>query len=925
MSVNVTSPADSGPGSFRSAINSVNALTASTINFMGAFTIILLSPLPTIAQHVTINGAGSTVDGNGQFYCLRVSPLVPGSPNITINELTFTNGANTNDNAGLRIDNCTVALTTVNVTNCVSTYNVATTFGVGLSLINCDTTIAFGSMSNNTVILDVALASDMFVGIGMYVNSGSINVTGPQIINNTYTTSTTFGSLSGGVHIVNVGSGIFDLCTIDSNTSKSNAGIYVDSSTFSLIDTQIVNNIATLTGGGLGASNSIVTLNASGDGTVFIVGNTAATQGGGMHLTNNSSLLTAVGTNDILIQGNILNGTTTVMNGAGISCTNSFVNIENIIFDSNVDQTTTSSVRGGGLYIAGNSVGNIVNNCIFNNNTAWRGCGLFTSLVNDITVTNCSFNGNTTPVTPLANSIGGGIFCTGITNYSGLTITNNSCGLGGGIYIDANAVFQPIVSALPSTISGNTATSNGGGLYVVSASIILDNCTVQNNIATSDGGGAAIIGDGTYSILNCLIDSNTCGNFGGGIFSASTTIDISNTIIQSNTAVNGANIYSVLNSLNISNSNIINGIVSLITNTGGILTIGTFGVMNLSYCNINNNVGNGINTIGATIISNCNIANNNTGIMKTSGALTISNSTIGINTVTGISSDSADATITNATIARNATGIINTSGIISVVNTIIASNTTADATGTFNSLGYNLVQNTAGSVGFTQPTDITGVDPLLDSYADNGGPTETMALLIGSPALDAGNTAAAIGPYDQRGPGFSRIINGMVDIGAFESQFVVCFIGESLLLVQDILTGIIDEIQAKFITSDRYLIYNHSKKIFEAIIYNIVTYKQNRFIKIAKDLFNDIPTADIYITSGHYVSVNGKFIKAKDVPGKKVVYLDHQNVYTICLRNSGSILLNGLPVKAYGLNEWNTYSKNKKVIWHNNATDDSTN
>jgi hypothetical protein len=48
-----------------------------------------------------------------------------------------------------------------------------------------------------------------------------------------------------------------------------------------------------------------------------------------------------------------------------------------------------------------------------------------------------------------------------------------------------------------------------------------------------------------------------------------------------------------------------------------------------------------------------------------------------------------------------------------------------------------------------------------------------MALLPGSPAIDAGDNALAPGPYDQRGPGFARIVNGTIDIGAFEVQQAV--------------------------------------------------------------------------------------------------------------------------------------------------------
>jgi hypothetical protein len=64
------------------------------------------------------------------------------------------------------------------------------------------------------------------------------------------------------------------------------------------------------------------------------------------------------------------------------------------------------------------------------------------------------------------------------------------------------------------------------------------------------------------------------------------------------------------------------------------------------------------------------------------------------------------------------------------------------------------------------------LDPHLGPLQDNGGPTPTLALLPGSPALDVGDNSArsATGPLDQRGQGFARVANGTVDIGAFEAE-----------------------------------------------------------------------------------------------------------------------------------------------------------
>ena len=95
----------------------------------------------------------------------------------------------------------------------------------------------------------------------------------------------------------------------------------------------------------------------------------------------------------------------------------------------------------------------------------------------------------------------------------------------------------------------------------------------------------------------------------------------------------------------------------------------------------------------------------------------------------------------------------------------------SDVTGTFTSLGNNLIGKTDGSSGWIA-SDLTGtvaspLNALLAPLGNYGGPTQTMALLPGSPAIDAGASSGGnILPTDQRG--LSRV--GNTDIGAFESQ-----------------------------------------------------------------------------------------------------------------------------------------------------------
>ncbi len=119
----------------------------------------------------------------------------------------------------------------------------------------------------------------------------------------------------------------------------------------------------------------------------------------------------------------------------------------------------------------------------------------------------------------------------------------------------------------------------------------------------------------------------------------------------------------------------------------------------------------------------------------------------------------------------------NESGTATFGNTIVAENTATtgpDAYGALTSRGNNLIGQTDGSSGWVG-SDRTGIsaaplDALLAPLGHYGGPTQTFALLPGSPALDAGNNALipAGVTTDQRG--LPRIVNGHVNIGAFESS-----------------------------------------------------------------------------------------------------------------------------------------------------------
>lgn len=102
-------------------------------------------------------------------------------------------------------------------------------------------------------------------------------------------------------------------------------------------------------------------------------------------------------------------------------------------------------------------------------------------------------------------------------------------------------------------------------------------------------------------------------------------------------------------------------------------------------------------------------------------------------------------------------------------------NTFPDVSGTFISLGYNIIGNGFNGFGFGAVGDQVGtvaspIDPKIGVLANNGGPTQTDALLAGSPAINAGNPALGL-PTDQRG--IVRPQGAAPDIGAYERQIPI--------------------------------------------------------------------------------------------------------------------------------------------------------
>jgi hypothetical protein len=473
-----------------------------------------------------------------------------------------------------------------------------------------------------------------------------------------------------------------------------------------------------------GLRQKITDAQNSGGGTItFACGSTQTIDLSNQVLPLITTNITIDGGNNITIDGHYTTRILYVYTGGALT-------LKNITLTRGNSSGVAFGTQDGGAVV---NIGTLdVQNAKFlYNHTPDTSSGSAIYSFGPLNVTNCEFAVNQGGGGALkVRSSGATTMITGSSFHDNIAVDSGGGGYGGGMQI----FDGPSVTVSNSTFSGNAATY-GGGIYVTANSTLnASDCTFNRNgvVGTRDpsagtGAGGGVYNGGIATLTSCTFSGNgamggqggtvgaygTAGGFGQGAALCNVgTATVTNCTLFGNQSTGGAG--------------------------GSLLDSGYGG-------NGGQGEGGGIYNSGSLTVVNCTLSGNSA-VAGAPGRAPYGDGYPGIGQGGGVFQE--------------------TTGSNNVENDLIANNaaTTSgpDVFGAFNSHGHNLVANADGGTGFGG-NDLVGADPKLGPLQNNGGATDTQALLSDSPAINAANPDAAP-PTDQRG--FYRA--GAPDIGAFE-------------------------------------------------------------------------------------------------------------------------------------------------------------
>jgi Ca2+-binding RTX toxin-like protein len=554
---------------------------------------------------------------------------------------------------------------------------------------------------------------------------------------------------------------------------------YVGTAAVNLLNTNVVNNEALLSGGGIFNNDQLVITSSS------VSGNTAGVRGGGVYNTQT-----------VTIDQTTLDGNKAEVNGGAI-------------YNEGTVTGTFSSVTITGSTLSNNIAG-ALGGAIFNSDR--------------ISIDNSTVTGNST------GSEGGAIYNTGVVQQVTSTVAQASVTVVLD-FIEANQVpfidalgnpqgvfdvtpfgfqvseFDAVTQAILATVNQHylaIPTSDVDGRSPIPQGMQLDIEFVIGDVGTPPSNGATeyyyvTIGSdlsGTAPLGVAFLNSirNATGSPSGGFNIGDPVGTIYSNNIQGiggltpSNALTSGDLFFTANAVAGTTSHEIGHALSLLhlNNAGSITPTGVSPIMGtgaidlpnqqriltreFAYSGQNAQAGGATQMhvqqlVGALGLRAAPVTSQSPGV----GFLSISNSTIVNNTsdLEGggiVNATGSTAQLRNSIVAANIANNANSTAL----------NADNDVRGAFNSLRTNFIGDSGTASGFINGfrgdqvgSELSPLDPVFGALASNGGATRTHELLPGSPAIDAGNNSGGE-PLDQRNG--RRPTDGTADIGAFEVQ-----------------------------------------------------------------------------------------------------------------------------------------------------------
>ena len=688
-----------------------NAIDAAPINALAVIRLLATTYTQSINinKAVTIDGGGTTtISGGGTSRVVRVSSS--GAGTVTLSNLTIADGFAVNG-AGIQIDaGATVLLQSATVRDNRAYQEVDLAAG-----------LAFASTS----------------GGGIF-NAGNLTIRNSVIRDNKAESIASTGD--GNLFAFAMGGGI------------------ADGGTLRIYDSEISGNKAI-------ARATSTSPDESDSFAYYAQGGGIYTTGAGPMIIERSSILNntaetvAERTRSLTLLNSRTFSTNTNTSGGGIYIFDNTVTPQS----HSITDTTirgNSAQRGGGIYVGGGTLnmtsGSVVTNTAasrelrievstqipfpYNYTTEemdGRGAGIYSSVnallslngtdiaENTIILQPLTIGGNADAISVGANTQGGGVYSEGALQIRNATIRDN--------------VLSARVVTSGTSASSASAQADGAGVYHKGGSVLIQDSTFSGNSATAFAQNGSSVSSSTPSA--------GAGSYGGGLYfsNAGSTL----TVERSRFTGNSASATSVKPSSQ--------GTPDVgFARGGGVFSQGAGFTVTASTFDSNSVTAAGTMTFGR----GGGLYHEGTGpLIATNATFTLNSAVEGggiyLQHNSGIHSQILSSTIARNSATNNGGGIVVTTltGLVEIGNTIVSINTTgninANIDGTFADLGLNLINH---------------ANPRLTPLGDFGGPTPTLALLPGSPALNSGSTALTI---DQRGAPRG---DGLPDIGAYESR-----------------------------------------------------------------------------------------------------------------------------------------------------------